>query len=88
MTTAFEQVSGAINDLRSVVQGIDKSKTARPVDAETLRKVQRTLVKLRRSHAQLRDAQSSEQKQIIQAVKKLNSAKMVCLSHSPASYFH
>lgn len=73
--SANQIVLDAIESLREALKGFDSERKTGKVSKDSKRSVQKAVVKLRRSHAMLRQEQIRDQSETIKAVRRLQHAK-------------
>ena len=67
----------AIGDLRQLLDQVAKEKSAGQVSQETAAAVRRSLLRLRRDHAKLREAQINSSKEALDAVERFKKARLL-----------
>lgn len=73
--SAVEQTQECLNELRRVLEDFNRAEETSPAKQASSKKVKHALIKLRRSHASLRQQEMAEQKQIIEVMKSLQRVK-------------
>ena len=74
--SAIEQTQTCLVELRQSLDDHDKVKRSGASTAVSSRQVKKSLIKLRRAHARMRDEQIQENKKLMDAVKSLHRAKV------------
>jgi hypothetical protein len=71
-----EQVTESIEELKRLLVAVNAEKVSGGVTVQSRRLVQKSLIKLRRSHAKMREIQMNEQRQVISLARKIQEAKL------------
>lgn len=71
----ISETNATIAELRDLIHVMDTQKKSGAVSEDTVHKVRKTLVKLRRCHAKLRAAEREEQTEVMKVAKNLESAR-------------
>lgn len=74
--SAIQTTMESIKELRESLVALDKERCSGVENEASSTRVQKALLKLRRSHSKMRDSQAAGQKRVVDAVKKLRKAQL------------